>query len=66
MLKFIYCTSATSCSDGVKNEDETDTDCGGSHCPKCTVNKGCNKSSDCTSGVCTANICQGRFLRHTF
>lgn len=50
---------AQSCTDGIKNQDETDTDCGGLTCQKCLDNKGCKVASDCYSGICTSNICQG-------
>ena len=40
-----------SCTDGVKNQDETDIDCGGS-CPKCRDNKHCDVDDDCSSGDC--------------
>ena len=43
-----------SCSDGVKNGNETDVDCGGS-CKPCGDNLGCNGAVDCTSGVCDTN-----------
>jgi hypothetical protein len=50
------------CTDNVKNEDETGTDCGGSTCPKCPPSVGCSAPSDCTSGVCApsggGNTCQ--------
>ncbi|CAM4923853.1 unnamed protein product [Rotaria socialis] len=48
------------CNDHVKNQNETDVDCGGPCAPKqrCTDNKGCNMASDCNSGVCTLNTCQ--------
>lgn len=49
---------APTCSDGVKNQDETDIDCGGLTCPKCNDTKACNVSSDCGSLVCTATVCQ--------
>ncbi len=52
---------APTCADGVKNQDETDADCGGERCPKCADTKVCNVASDCVSGVCTSNICQGTF-----
>ena len=42
----------SSCGDGTKNGNETDTDCGGP-CPDCGTDKDCNTSSDCASGVCT-------------
>lgn len=50
------------CSDGVQNQDESDFDCGGLHCPKCLDLKGCNTASDCVSGVCSGNICQGIYF----
>jgi hypothetical protein len=42
-----------SCSDEVKNGNETDTDCGGA-CPPCADGKGCETGSDCESRVCNA------------
>ena len=45
------------CSDGVKNSDETDIDCGGS-CNKCADNKICLADNDCTSNNCINNVCQ--------
>ena len=41
-----------SCQDGLLNQDETDTDCGGSHCSKCENGYRCNTNSDCASGYC--------------
>jgi hypothetical protein len=43
---------APTCGDGVKNEDETDVDCGGS-CPACPTGKTCKVAGDCTGGVCS-------------
>ncbi len=45
---------ATSCFDGVKDFDETGTDCGGS-CAPCADGGGCNGNSDCQSRSCGAN-----------
>ena len=64
VLQFIAPFSAPSCNDGIRNRDETDVDCGGEICPKCVDTKVCNVRSDCTSGVCESNICQGEFLVH--
>src|SRR5262249_27068028 len=44
------------CSNGVKDGDEIDTDCGGS-CGLCGQGKHCEAPSDCTSGTCRANVC---------
>lgn len=43
--------AAPSATDGAKNGDETDVDCGGSG-PKCDVQKRCASSGDCATGVC--------------
>lgn len=47
------------CVDGVTNEDESDTDCGGS-CEPCGIDRFCSAASDCESEVCGAN---GRCLQ---
>lgn len=39
--------------DGVKNDDETDVDCGGSKAPRCADGKQCVLADDCESGVCS-------------
>lgn len=53
------CTSVAgpTCSDGVKNGSETDTDCGGPTCFPCTVSDQCKVGADCTSGNCVGNFC---------
>ncbi|MBX3221450.1 MAG: hypothetical protein KF795_13090 [Labilithrix sp.] len=43
--------------DGVKNDDETDIDCGGAKAPKCGDGKGCGVAEDCESSVCTSGAC---------
>ena len=50
------------CSDGVKNGNETDVDCGGSCLPTkpCREMLKCFGASDCMSGACRLNICQGK------
>ena len=47
------------CTDGIMNGNETDVDCGGSCIKKCDDRLKCNIGSDCNSGVCTLNMCQG-------
>ena len=49
--------SAPTCSDNVKNGNETDVDCGGS-CPPCATGKLCGMGSDCTSALCLSGTCQ--------
>lgn len=41
------------CADGVKNSDETDTDCGGVCGATCLTNDTCQDAGDCVSGVCS-------------
>jgi len=56
----LRCTNGPRCDDGIKNGDESDTDCGGSCINKCRVNKTCDyNNSNCASNVlCTNNVCQ--------
>lgn len=59
-----YCSSnicstsvpVVSCTDGIKNQDETDVDCGGS-CLNCDINNTCSTNNDCLSDYCTNNLC---------
>ncbi|MSP58922.1 MAG: hypothetical protein EXR72_01035 [Myxococcales bacterium] len=54
------CVTPT-CLDKAKNGVETDVDCGGGgmmNCAKCADGKACAANTDCTSGVCTANVCK--------
>lgn len=52
------CQVATHCSNGSKDEDETDVDCGGS-CGACAKGKVCKVESDCKSFECTDGKCTG-------
>jgi hypothetical protein len=45
-------------TDGVKNGEESDVDCGGPSGPKCADDKQCHDGVDCASGVCTGGACQ--------
>ena len=50
---------ADPCLDGVKDQSETDTDCGGLCVQKCKNGGGCNTPNDCVSGAtCSAGKCQ--------
>lgn len=55
-----YCSmgacSEPSCTDGMKNGRETGADCGGD-CAPCQNGAGCRGPSDCSSGVCTNQVC---------
>lgn len=46
-----------SCSDGVKNGNESDVDCGGSVCKPCDGGKACASATDCGMGVCSSGVC---------
>jgi hypothetical protein len=48
------------CTDGYKNGNETDVDCGGGTCSKCANGKQCDQNSDCASAYCNQglNLCQ--------
>ena len=46
-----------SCTDGVKNGDETDKDCGGS-CGACADGKACLEGADCIDLDCKSSVCQ--------
>ena len=45
------------CEDGVKNQDESDIDCGGV-CKKCRDGLYCHNDSDCISNYCYEGICK--------
>jgi len=46
-----------SCTDGKKNQDETDVDCGGATCLLCKQGKKCAANTDCATGRCTGGFC---------
>ena len=50
---------AGTCSDSAKNQDETDTDCGGMLCAaRCALGDACLLASDCaTQSDCVNNLC---------
>ena len=47
----------STCQDGTRNGQETDTDCGGPTCGPCEQAGRCMDASDCKSGLCTNNVC---------
>jgi len=51
-------TLAGTCFDGIKNQDETDIDCGGNICVQCAPGEDCLEPADCTSSVCQSMVCQ--------
>ncbi len=45
------------CANGIKDQDETDIDCGGSKCTGCAEFKACNVDTDCATGsYCAQHI----------
>lgn len=44
----------TPCTNNEKDGKETDVDCGGGECKKCSAGKQCNGGGDCVSGGCNA------------
>ena len=67
------CVDLANCTDGKKNQDETDVDCGGTKCGVCAEGKKCGKDDDCLSKACIngkcapckvgQNSCLGNMLR---
>ncbi|MBI5393644.1 hypothetical protein HZA96_07295 [Candidatus Woesearchaeota archaeon] len=46
------------CNDGIKNQDESDIDCGGDSCPdKCVDGNTCKYDQDCQSSYCFPGVC---------
>ncbi|MBU1198265.1 MAG: hypothetical protein KKF46_05090 [Nanoarchaeota archaeon] len=44
------------CTNAIKDQDETDVDCGGDICDSCGEFKFCNVDSDCASEWCRGNV----------
>lgn len=41
------------CDDGVRNNTESDIDCGGGLCPACQPGQSCNDDADCENDFCS-------------
>ncbi|HKO51074.1 MAG TPA: hypothetical protein VJV79_25370 [Polyangiaceae bacterium] len=50
-----FCTEPT-CTDGVRNQDETEIDCGGS-CKPCDIGAKCTDNDDCDGQYCVDDKC---------
>lgn len=60
-------TPTPSCGDGLRNQDETEIDCGGNNaCSRCALNQTCRVDSDCLSGRCTDGRCKCGDREFTF
>jgi hypothetical protein len=46
-----------SCKSGIKDQDETDVDCGGTICGPCADGLACQVGSDCLGGICYLARC---------
>src|SRR4051812_13688103 len=44
--------AAPTCSDGVRNGEETDVDCGGMGCMPCHLGAACMRDADCAGELC--------------
>ncbi|UJR09773.1 hypothetical protein I4U23_014000 [Adineta vaga] len=51
------CALFESCDDNIRNQDETDVDCGGLTCPGCADLKACKEHRDCDSVLCERKKC---------
>ena len=51
------CENLPSCTDGKKNQTETDVDCGGS-CSPCAQAKACKADKDCITKACINGVCR--------
>ncbi|NTV22930.1 MAG: hypothetical protein HGA85_00955 [Nanoarchaeota archaeon] len=49
------CEYIPTCNDTLKNQDETDIDCGGAVCDECLLNQTCLFDSDCVTEFCNPN-----------
>lgn len=49
--------AAPSCTDAVRNGDESGVDCGGATCAPCDIGIGCTSGSECETGVCLDGSC---------
>ncbi|MBN9163565.1 MAG: hypothetical protein BGO98_17890 [Myxococcales bacterium 68-20] len=49
--------AGASCSNGVRDGDETDIDCGGATCPACALGRACVAGRDCVSLACADAKC---------
>lgn len=56
---FVTVTSTSSCDDGIRNQQETDVDCGGP-CAGCRVGRECDFDYQCSSRACYNGKCIAR------
>lgn len=51
------CTGLPPCANGVKDNDESDVDCGGASCERCNPGMKCSGNNDCASKYCNGRTC---------
>jgi len=58
--EFCYSDKCTepSCDDGKRNGNETDIDCGGERCDRCSIGDTCKINLDCSSSLCESRTCK--------
>lgn len=56
-MGILKCAQNPNCNNMMKDDLETDVDCGGTQCAKCAVDQDCKEDSDCESGLCTGTFC---------
>src|SRR5262249_2117603 len=49
--------TCVSCSDGQRDGEETDVDCGGADCAPCAYGLTCSQSTDCSTAACLQGNC---------
>ncbi len=52
----VECVVPETCQDGIRNQDESDVDCGGT-CEPCPEGAECGGDDDCASGLCRDGHC---------
>ncbi|MCD6497423.1 MAG: hypothetical protein J7M25_03860, partial [Deltaproteobacteria bacterium] len=52
----VQCVVSETCQDGIRNQDESDVDCGGT-CEPCPEGAECGGDDDCVSGLCRDGHC---------
>jgi hypothetical protein len=61
LIAFAACVPVQNgtCTDGLRNGEESDVDCGGPSCSPCASMRSCLTHSDCETAVCARGMCVG-------
>ena len=57
--KIVFVYVPPTCHDSIKNQDESDVDCGGS-CGACGTGHTCSRNADCVTSNCSGGLCRPR------